>query len=81
MNYFKTIKAALDAPYGPICCHMNISVEQAPQVVQNRPLALERYRQHDPTSEFLFSPPPGATEEAPKPKRVELSLFDDLAET
>lgn len=34
MNYFKTIKAALDASYGPICRHMSISVEQAPPAVK-----------------------------------------------
>jgi hypothetical protein len=34
MNYFKTIKAALDASYGPICRHKNIPVEQAPQAVK-----------------------------------------------
>jgi hypothetical protein len=57
-------------PHGCVYCYS----------VQNRPLALERFRQHDPASEFLFPPPPGATEATPKPKRVELSLFDRLPE-
>jgi len=57
-------------PHGCVYCYS----------VQNRPLALERYRHHDPMSELLFLPPPGAIEEAPKPKRVELSLFDDLTD-
>jgi hypothetical protein len=57
-------------PHGCVYCY----------AVQNRPLALERFRQHDPTSEFLYPPPPGATEEAPKSRRVELSLFDNLEE-
>lgn len=34
MNYFKLIKAALDASFGPICRHKNISVDQAPQAVK-----------------------------------------------
>lgn len=57
-------------PHGCVYCYS----------VQNRPLALERFRHHDPESEFLFPPPRGATEEAPKPKRVELSLFDGRTE-
>jgi hypothetical protein len=58
-------------PHGCVYCY----------AVQNRPLAQERYRQHDPTSEFLFPPPPGATEETPKPRRVELSLFDGIIDS
>jgi len=62
-------------PHGCVYCY----------AVQNRPLALERYKAHDPQSEFLFPPPPGATEEPaatePTPKRVQLSLFDDLEES
>jgi hypothetical protein len=34
MNYFKLIKAALDASFGPICRHKNIPVDQAPQAVK-----------------------------------------------
>lgn len=57
-------------PHGCVYCY----------AVQNRPLALERFRQHDPASEFLFPPPPGAAEDGPKPKRVELSLFDEFTD-
>jgi hypothetical protein len=62
-------------PHGCVYCY----------AVQNRHLALERYKNHDPLSEFLFPPPPGATEgpvapESP-PKRVELTLFDNLDES
>jgi hypothetical protein len=61
-------------PHGCVYCY----------AVQNRSLALERYRSHDPASEFLFPPPPGATEgptePGPSPKRVQLSLFDGLEE-
>jgi hypothetical protein len=53
--------------------------------VQNRPLALERFRQHDPHSEFLFPPPAGAIEGTnspkPNPERVEPTLFDGLDES
>jgi len=55
-------------PHGCVYCY----------AVQNRPLAQQRYRQHDPMSEFLCPLPPGATEETPKPGRVQLSLFDGI---
>src|SRR6185437_13574441 len=55
-------------PHGCVYCYS----------VQNRPLALERFRRHDPESEFLFPPPADAVEPPPKAKRVELSLFDNL---
>lgn len=58
-------------PHGCVYCYS----------VQNRELALERFRQHDPGSEFLFPPPADAVEPPPKAKRVELSLFDSLEET
>jgi hypothetical protein len=40
-------------PHGCVYCY----------AVQNRHLALRRYREHDPASEFLFPPPPNAIEE------------------
>jgi hypothetical protein len=49
--------------------------------VQNRTLALERFRQHDPSAEFLFPPPADAVEAPAKPRRVELGLFGPLEET
>ena len=55
-------------PHGCVYCYS----------VQNRLLALERFRQHDPESEFLFPPPADAVEPPPKVKRVELSLFDSI---
>lgn len=57
-------------PHGCVYCY----------AVQNRPLALERFRRHDPESEFLFPPPADAVEPPAKPKRVELSLFDSMEE-
>jgi Domain of unknown function (DUF1848) len=39
-------------PHGCVYCYS----------VQNRRLAQDRYRRHDPASEFLFEPPPGARE-------------------
>jgi hypothetical protein len=57
-------------PHGCVYCY----------AVRNRPLALERYKEHDPASEFLFPPPPGVAEEAPAPKRKELPLFDRIDE-
>jgi Domain of unknown function (DUF1848) len=57
-------------PHGCVYCYS----------VLNRPLALRRYRAHDPTSEFLFPPPEGTTRQVGKPKRVELSLFDEFSE-
>jgi hypothetical protein len=53
-------------PHGCVYCYS----------VQNRALALERFRQHDPESEFLFPPPADAVEAPTKAKRVQLSLFD-----
>jgi Domain of unknown function (DUF1848) len=58
-------------PHGCVYCY----------AVQNRPLALERFRQHEPESEFLFPPPPDAVEPTPKAKRVELSLFDSIEDS
>jgi hypothetical protein len=55
-------------PHGCVYCYS----------VLNRALALERFRQHDPESEFLFPPPADAVEAIPKPRRVELGLFDNL---
>ena len=55
-------------PHGCVYCY----------AVQNRPLALERFREHDPASEFLFRPPAGAVEAPTKPRRVELDLFENL---
>lgn len=57
-------------PHGCVYCY----------AVQNRSLALERFRKHDPESEFLFPPPPDAIEPAPTSKRIELGLFDSLNE-
>jgi hypothetical protein len=44
--------------------------------VQSRSLSQERFRRHNPDSEFLFEPPPGAREEQPalKPLQGVLSL-------
>lgn len=53
-------------PHGCVYCYS----------VQNRTLALERFRQHDPESEFLFPPPADAVEPPEKRDRIELSLFD-----
>jgi Domain of unknown function (DUF1848) len=53
-------------PHGCVYCY----------AVQNRAVALRRFREHDPQSEFLFPPPIGALEQ--KPKRVPLSLFENL---
>ncbi len=58
-------------PHGCVYCY----------AVQNRPLALDRYRRHDPASEFLFPPLSGAIEKAASPKWVDLPLFDDIRET
>lgn len=53
-------------PHGCVYCY----------AVQNRELALSRFRQHDPTSEFLFAPPSDAVEAPPKKTLKELPLFD-----
>jgi Domain of unknown function (DUF1848) len=58
-------------PHGCVYCY----------AVQNRQLALDRFRQHDPQSEFLFPPPADAVEPTTKPKRVQLSLFDSPEES
>jgi len=58
-------------PHGCLYCY----------AVQNRPLALQRFRQHDPTSEFLFAPSADAAEAPAAPKQVSLPLFDLLDET
>ncbi len=51
MNYFKLIKAALDASFGPICRHMNIPVEQAPQAVNNHLREMNKeWFQYDPAN-------------------------------
>jgi hypothetical protein len=55
-------------PHGCIYCY----------AVQNRPLALQRLHEHDPTAEFLVPPPPRTTEAEPPQKRIPLSLFDGL---
>jgi hypothetical protein len=50
-------------PHGCVYCY----------AVQNRELALTRYKRHDPSSPFLFEPPPG-TALPPEPKGT-LPLF------
>lgn len=53
-------------PHGCVYCY----------AVQSRSLSQERFRRHNPDSEFLFEPPPGAREEQPalKPLQGALSL-------
>ena len=53
-------------PHGCVYCY----------AVQNRELALSRYRQHNPESEFLFEPPFKESKGEAEPKRT-LSLFGD----
>jgi hypothetical protein len=53
-------------PHGCVYCY----------AVRDRQLALDRFREHDPDSEFLFPPPAGAVEEKPSTTMVQLSLFD-----
>ena len=53
-------------PHGCVYCY----------AVQNRPIALERFRRHDPESEFLF-PPADAVESPRRAKRHRLGLFDE----
>lgn len=53
-------------PHGCVYCY----------AVQNKPLALSRYRDHDPLSEFLFPPPGGAIENSASTE-IQRSLFDD----
>jgi hypothetical protein len=58
MNYFKTIKAALDTSYGPICRHMNIAVNEAPQVVKNHLRAMNKeWFGYDPANIDYCDPP------------------------
>jgi hypothetical protein len=54
-------------PHGCVYCY----------AVRDRQLALDRFRRHDPESEFLFPPPTVAIEEVRPNTRVSLSLFDD----
>jgi len=58
-------------PHGCVYCY----------AVQNRPVALERFRQHDPESEFLFPPPAGAVESKSQERRIQLGLFEDVDST
>ena len=51
-------------PHGCVYCY----------AVQNRSLAQARYRQHDPESEFLFSPG-GTVSDAPTATVMQLPLF------
>jgi len=53
-------------PHGCVYCY----------AVQNRQIALHRYRDHDPTSEFLFVPPAGAVDEGTKRERQH-TLFEE----
>lgn len=46
-------------PHGCVYCY----------AVRSRELALRRFREHDPDSEFLYPPPPGAVEAAVEPER------------
>lgn len=56
-------------PHGCVYCY----------AVRDHQLARNRFRQHDPESEFLFPPPKGSAKEATPPtKRIQLSLFDEL---
>ncbi len=43
--------------------------------VVNTSLARDRFARHDPQSEFLFAPPPGATQEEPEERRAQLPLI------
>jgi len=52
-------------PHGCVYCY----------AVQNRDLALNRHRQHDPSSDFIFAPPSGAVEASNEPPAVQLPLF------
>jgi hypothetical protein len=49
-------------PHGCIYCY----------AVQNQVVAQRRYKEHDPTSEFLFAPPEGAREAVVAPKTLPL---------
>jgi hypothetical protein len=52
-------------PHGCVYCY----------AVQNRELALERFRKHDPDSEFLFAPPDASPELGSSGKGRSLTLF------
>jgi Domain of unknown function (DUF1848) len=52
-------------PHGCVYCY----------AVQNPELALERYKQHDPTSEFLFPPPPSILASDDDSGDEQLTLF------
>jgi hypothetical protein len=54
-------------PHGCVYCY----------AVQNRALALERYRGHNPQSEFLFAPGPGTTDGG-STRSIELTLLDNI---
>ncbi|RME26392.1 MAG: DUF1848 domain-containing protein [Deltaproteobacteria bacterium] len=57
-------------PHGCVYCY----------AVRHRALALQRYKKHDPDSEFLYEPPGGVTESGPEPggeRRNQLKLFGD----
>ena len=55
-------------PHGCVYCY----------AVQNRPLAQERFQQHDPNSEFLFAPPAAAVEPTTTSNMISLGLYDNL---
>ncbi len=52
-------------PHGCVYCY----------AVQNRGLAQDRFRRHDPESDFLFEPPPGAHEVKPRQGVLSLPLL------
>ena len=56
-------------PHGCVYCY----------AVQNKPLALARYRDHDPFSDFLFTPPDGAIE-VKSDTVTQPSLLDGLSD-
>lgn len=54
-------------PHGCVYCY----------AVRDRGLALKRYQEHDPASEFLYPPPAGTPSDPPKRTMRQLSLFTD----
>jgi hypothetical protein len=52
-------------PHGCVYCY----------AVQNSELALERFKQHDPKSEFLFTPPPNVLAKGDSRGDDQLTLF------
>ena len=52
-------------PHGCVYCY----------AVQNPELALNRFKQHDPTAEFLFPPPPSISANDDSSERAQLTLF------